>query len=135
MDFKLVCDSIFRLYLYADVCKMIHYSTDSNHAHELSDDLRNTIIDLSDELAEGFFGFYGKPRFSELTVKLDINSTDDLGKLCQNVIDVVEPLRKEFAKNNKLSGLVSLIDDFKQKLSKDTFLATFDKVSNYKLSK
>ena len=135
MDFKLVCDSIFRLYLYADVCKMIHYSTDSNHAHGLSDQLRYAIVEFSDELAEGGFGYYGKPRFSELSIKLDINSTDDLGKLCQNVIDVVEPLRTEFNKNEKLSGLVSLIDDFKQKLSKVSFLATFDKVSNYKLDK
>lgn len=135
MDFKLICDSIFRLYLYADVCKMIHYSTNSNHEHELSDNIRKAIMDFSDELAESIFGYYGKPKFNELSIKLDIQPTNDLGKLCQNVINVIEPLRKAFLKREKLSGLVSVIDDFKASMSKNTFLATFDKVSNYTLSK
>lgn len=135
MVYKAICDSIFRLYLYANACKMIHYSTDSNHEHELSDAIRNNIIDFADELAESTFGYYGKPKFSELTVNLDIQITNDLGKLCQNVINVVEPLRKDFQKNEKLSGIVSLIDDFKSSMSKNAFLATFDKVCKYTIAK
>ena len=135
MDFKTICDSIFRLYLCADMCKMIHYSTGSNHEHELSDNIRNVIIDFTDDIAESTFGFYGKPKFSDMSVKLDIQSTNDLGKLCQHVVNVVEPIRKAFLKNEKLSGVVSLIDDFKKEMSKSVFLATFDKVSNYTMSK
>lgn len=135
MDFKTICDSIFRLYLYADVCKMIHYSTVSNHEHELSDKIRDVIIDFTDDIAESTFGFYGKPKFSDMNIKVDIQSTNDLGKLCQHIVNVVEPMRKEFLKNEKLSGLVSLIDDFKTEMSKSVFLATFDKVSNYTMSK
>ena len=135
MDFKIICDSIFRLYLYSDVCKCIHYSTARNHEHELSDKVREDIISFADDLAEGVFGFYGKPKFGDMSIKLDIQSTKDLGKLCQNAVNVVEPLRTSFAKNDKLSGLVSLIDDFKQTMSKNAFLATFDKVSNYTMSK
>jgi hypothetical protein len=35
----------------------------------------------------------------------------------------------------KLSGIVSLVDGFKEKMSKLVFLGTFDKVSNTKLGK
>lgn len=135
MDFKTICDSIFKLYLYADCCKMIHYSTASNHEHELSDNVREDLLSFADELAESTFGFYGKPKFSQMSLKLDIQSTNDLGKLCQNTINLVEPIRTSFMKNEKLSGIVSLIDDFKQTMSKNVFLATFDKVSNYTLTK
>ena len=135
MEFKLICDSIFRLYLYADVCKMIHYSTRSNHEHELSDSIRDEIISFADELAEGFFGFFGKPKFGDMSIDVDIQKTNDLGKLCQLVVNVVEPIRTQSLKNDKLSGIVSIIDDFKQTMSKNAFLATFDKVSNYTMKK
>lgn len=126
---KNVYDAIFRLYLYADTCKIIHYTTDKNHGHELADEIRNEIIEFVDEFAEQFFGYYGKPRKSELTVKLDVKEEDNLDSICQDVIDVVEPLRNEFNKNNKLSNLVSLIDDFKGSMNKCKFLSTFDHLS------
>jgi hypothetical protein len=47
----------------------------------------------------------------------------------------VEIVRSECLKNDKLSGIVSLIDGFKETMSKLVFLGTFDKVSNIKLSK
>lgn len=135
MDFKVLCDSIFRLYLYADNCKMIHYSTDSNHEHELADKIRDNIIDFTDELAESTFGFYGKPKFNDMSIKHDIQVTNDLGKLCQSVVDIAEMIRETCVKKEKLSGVVSLIDDFKKDISKNVFLATFDKVSNYRMKK
>lgn len=135
MTFNAICDSIFRLYLYADMCKMIHYSTASNHEHELADDIREAIINFTDELAESTFGFYGKPKFSDMSIKLDVQSTNDLGKLCQYVVDIAEAIRKDFENNSKLSGIVSHIDDFKKDMSKNVFLATFDKVSNYQMKK
>ena len=105
------------------------------HGHELADEVRNTIMDFADELAEQFFGYYGKPRFEQLSIKHDIKIEDDLGKLCQNCIDTVEVVRTEANKNDKLSGIVSLIDGFKEDMSKLVFLGTFDKVSNVKLGK
>ena len=135
MNYQDVCDIIFKLYLYADTAKMIHYSIDSMHGHELADDVRDCIIDFADELAEQYFGYYGKPRFGQLTLKQDIKIEEDLGKLCQNCLDTVEIVRTESEKNNKLSGIVSLIDGFKEKMSKLVFLGTFDKVSNIKLGK
>lgn len=135
MDFKTICNSIFKLYLYADNCKMIHYSTDSNHEHELADKVRDCIIDFTDNLAESTFGYYGKPKFNDLSINQDISTTDDLGRLCQNAVDIAEAIRSDFSKDEKLSGIVSLIDDFKKEMSKNVFLATFDKVSNYQMKK
>ena len=134
MEISQISDIIFKLYLYADATKMIHYSTDSNHAHELCDKIRNTIVDFADELAEQSFGYYGKPSYSQLTKlnELDINETDDLGELCERATEIVDILKTEFSKIDKLSGLVSTIDDYKVAMQKNIFLCSFDKVSNYK---
>ena len=72
MSFQETCDIIFKLYLYADTAKMIHYTIDSMHGHELADDVRDTIIDFTDDLAEQYFGYYGKPRFSQLSINQEI---------------------------------------------------------------
>lgn len=135
MSFQETCDIIFKLYLYADTAKMIHYTIDSMHGHELADDVRGCIIDFADELAEQYFGYYGRPRFTQLSIKHDIKIEEDINKLCQNCVDLVEPVRSECEKNSKLSGIVSLVDGFKEKMSKLVFLGTFDKVSNIKLNK
>lgn len=135
MSYQETCDIIFKLYLYADTAKMIHYSIDSMHGHELADDVRDTIIEFADELAEQYFGYYGKPNFNQLSIKHDIKIDEDLGKLCQNCLDTVEIVRTECNKVPKLSGIVSLVDGFKEKMSKLVFLGTFDKVSNIKLGK
>lgn len=135
MNYQEICNIIFKLYLYSDTAKMIHYSIESMHGHELADEVRDTIIDFADELAEQYFGYYGRPNFNQLSIKHDIKIDNDINKLCQNCIDTVEIVRSEFNKNDKLSGIVSLIDDFKSKLSKIAFLGTFDKVSNVKLNK
>ena len=135
MSFQETCDIIFKLYLYADTAKMIHFSIDSMHGHELADEIRDAIIDFADELAEQYFGYYGKPNFNQLSIKHDIKIDEDLGKLCQNCLDTVEIVRTECNKVPKLSGIVSLVDDFKEKMSKFVFLGTFDKVSNIKLGK
>lgn len=130
-----ICDIIFKLYLYSDNTKLIHYSTDSNHEHEMADKIRETILSFVDDLAEQTFGYYGKPSFNDMTLIQDITIERDLSRICQKCIDVVSPIRTAFMKNDKLSGIVSLIDDFKGKLGQMTFLDTFDKVSNYRLTK
>lgn len=135
MNFQEVCDIIFKLYLYSDGAKMVHYTIDTMHGHELADQVRDCIIEFADELAEQYFGYYGKPRFGQLSLKHDVTISDDLGKICQDCVDIVNPLRSDFDKTEKLSGLVSLIDSFKEKVSKLVFLGTFDKVSNIKLGK
>lgn len=135
MQLKDICDIIFKLYLYADNTKMIHYSTDLNHEHELADKLRDKILSFVDDLAEETFGYFGKPSFNDMSLKQNISVEKDLSKICQQCINIVAPIRTNFDKNEKLSGIVSLIDDFKGDLGKMSFLGTFDRVSNYKLDK
>lgn len=130
--FEDVCDIVFKLYLYADITKMIHYSTGSNHCHELCDKVRDSIIDFADNLAEQFFGYNGKPSFNDMTIKHDVQLISDLGELCKKVAEMVDELRNQCSNNQKLQNIVSLIDDFKGEMEQDMFLATFDKVSNYK---
>lgn len=132
MEISQLSDIIFKLYLYADATKMIHYTTDKNHAHEMCDKIRNTIVDFADSLAEQSFGYYGQPTYSSLTKlnKLEINETDDLGELCDRASEIVDIVRTDFSKIDKLAGVVSLIDDYKGEMLKNKFLCKFDKVSN-----
>lgn len=130
---KEVCDILMSLYMYADVTKMIHYTTDKNHAHELCDTVRDDIVSFADDLAEQYFGYSGKPDFGDFDFNQSINKTNDLGELCNTVSGLVDEFRKECEKETKLSNIVSLIDDFKGDMAKDAFLATFDKVSEHKI--
>ena len=75
---KRIYDSIFRLYLYGITCKIIHYTCDKSHTHELSDDILDIITDFADNFAEQFFGATGKPDKSELTINLYVNDEDTL---------------------------------------------------------
>jgi DNA-binding ferritin-like protein len=128
-----VCDILMKLYMYADVTKMVHYTTDKNHEHELCDIIRDDITSFADDLAEQFFGYSGKPSFSDFSFDQAINKTDNLGELCKVVSELVDEFRGKCESEKKLSNIVSLIDDFKGDMSKDAFLATFDKVSDYKI--
>lgn len=127
-----ICDAVMRLYSYADATKMVHYSTTGNHYHELCDQIRDTILDFVDKFAEESFGYYGKPKYSDFKLRTDIKATESLDELCKNVLDMIASFRTEFDKDEKTSGLVSLIDDFKGDMNKLIFLSTFDKVSSYK---
>ena len=130
MQIKDICDAITRLYLYADVTKFIHYSTPKNHMHKLCDEVRDEILKFVDELAEICFGYLGKPSYNDFSIKTQIKPSDDLRELCDSVIGVVTPIRTDCNKDEKLSGVVSLIDDFLAYLGKAKFLCTFDKLSN-----
>lgn len=132
LEFKYICDTIFRLYLYADVSKMIHYSTEKNHTHQLADDLREAIEEFVDELAEQLFGYYKKPKFSDFTSlsKLKVENIDNIPALCQTLMDLTSAIRSKVKNHEKMGNVVSLIDDFQGSLNKFKFLATFDKNAN-----
>lgn len=131
MQIKDICDAVMKLYSYADATKMVHYSTTGNHYHELCDQIRDTILDFVDKFAEESFGYYGKPKYDDFKLTADVKATEDLEELCDNVLDMIAPFRTEFNKEDKLSGLVSLIDDFRADLGKLKFLSTFDKITSY----
>ena len=124
---------IVQLYLYADLTKKIHYTTAKNHMHELCDTVRDTILEFVDEFAEQMFGYNGKPKFNDFPrfESVKIKETTDITEICNSCTEVLELFYKENKDNDKLSGVISLIDDFKGDLNKLIFLSTFDKVSNY----
>lgn len=130
-----ICKTVFMLYLYADMTKMIHYSTEKNHIHELCDSVRDSIVNFADELAEQTFGFYGKPTFDEMSLNQPVHVTNDIGELCKHVIESIEYISTEYENDNEHSNIISLIDDFKGDLRKAIFLSTFDRVSGYKNNK
>ena len=125
-----ICDVVMKLFLYADMCKMIHYTTDKNHCHTLSDDTRDDIMKFADDLAEQAFGETGKPDFSDFTLKHDITVTNDISEVCIKCVELVNGLR---AKDTS-DSIKSLIDDFVGKMKQRTYLATFDGVSGKTLN-
>ena len=129
---KTVCNLIFRLYAYSDATKIIHYSTNSNHTHQLCDEIRDTILDFVDDLAEQSFGIIGKPSFNDMELTSDITVSDNLDGICTDAMASVEDYYSKCTKDPKMTPIVSLIDDFNGKMSQKKFLATFDKHSNYK---
>lgn len=130
MNKKDISKAVMQLFLYGDLCKMIHYSTKKHHCHVLCDTVRDEITEFADELAEQSYGILGKPSYSDFSLRNSVKKTSDIAQLCKNAVGVVEPLRKEIENKPKFSGIVSLIDDFKSKMAKDAYLASFDGVSS-----
>ena len=135
MNKKDIADIVMKLFLYADMCKMIHYSTRKMHCHKLCDEVRDTIMDFADDLAEKAFGITGKPEFNDFSLKMSVSTSNDIAVICKNVVKLVEELRQKIDGNDVYagSGIVSIIDDFKSDMAQKIYLATFDDVSNEKL--
>lgn len=128
MDIHNICDTVMRLYLYLPVLKRIHYTIDSSHGHRLCDEIYEAVLKFADDLAEKSFGWIGKPSYTDFK-DIDgysVNDDESLSKVCESIKDLVEPIRKEAEKDDKGSGIVSLIDDFKGEIDKMVFLTTFD---------
>lgn len=134
MEKNEICDIVMKLYLYGDMCKMVHYSTEKMHCHTLCDDVRDVITSFADELAEKAFGYTGKPSFDDFSLKMSINKSNDISAICQNASDLAEGLRKKISDDDKYSGIVSIIDDFKSDMAQKVYLATFDNVSDKRLN-
>lgn len=134
MEFNLkdFADNVMKLYLYADMLKAIHLSTDSYRCHELCDESQDEIREFIDEMCEQTYGYFGKPSFNDFKLEQNVYSESDLGKLLGRVMDIVTSLKGRYEKIEKLSGVVSLIDDFTGKLNQLVYLASFNKISDYK---
>lgn len=131
MTIKDFCKSVSRMYVYADMLKAIHLSTEKHWIHVYCDQFQDDIRSFLDDLCEQYFGYYGRPSFSDFDFEQEVYKEEDLSKLLKRVMDVVVQIQDEVKDKPELSGIVSLIDDFKGTLTKDTYLSTFDKMSNY----
>ena len=130
MQVKEICEAVTRLYLYADNTKFIHYNTPKNHMHELCDEVRDEILKFVDVLAETLFGFQGKPSYTDFSMNTKIDTSDDLRVICDKCAGIVALIKTECSKDDKLAGVVSLIDDFTAVLGQKKFLCTFDRLSD-----
>ena len=134
MNKKDIANVVMRLFLYADMCKMIHYTTRKMHCHKLCDEVRDCIMEFADDLAEKGFGHTGKPNFNDFSLRLSVKKSSDIAAVCKNVVSLVEGLRKDIENNSKYSGIVSIIDDFKSDMAQKIYLANFDNVSDARLN-
>lgn len=136
MNIKNVAELVMKLYLYSDMCKMIHYSAKKMHEHTLCDEVRDTIMEFADDLAEKAFGIIGKPNFNDFSLKLSVKKSSDIAEICKNVVKLVEELRQDIDGSDVYagSGIVSIIDDFKSDMAQKVYLANFDNVSDARLN-
>lgn len=131
MEIKAFCNKITELYLYADTLKFIHFSTKKHWLHKYCDEFQDTIRDFIDELSEQFFGFYGRPSFDDFSLDQDVELEEDAAKIMGKLMDIANEIQDEVKDIKNLSGMVSLIDDFKGNVNKMIYLAKFDDISNY----
>lgn len=136
MKYGDLCGCIVRFQLYADSCKMIHYTCQESHIHELSDKLRDTILEFSDSFAEQSFGLFGKPEMNDFNCvnSLKIETINTLSGICKKCTDLAEGIRDTMSSSKKANSILSLIDDFCGDLAQINFLATFDTHTNSKLT-
>lgn len=136
MNKKDIANIVMRLFLYADMCKMIHYTTRKMHCHKLCDEVRDTIMEFADDLAEKAFGITGKPNFNDFSLRLSVKKSSDIAEICKNVVKLVEELRQDIDGSDVYagSGIVSIIDDFKSNMAQKVYLANFDNVSDARLN-
>lgn len=127
---KTICDVVMKLFLYADMCKMIHYTTDKIHCHKLCDEVRDSITKFADDLAEQVFGQIGKPQYNDFSTKQNISLTRDIVDICKKCFVIANDLKK----TPMTDSTVSLIDDFCGEMSQKAYLGSFDDISNEKIN-
>lgn len=131
MDSRDLCGCILRFYSYADATKMIHYTTNSNHQHELCDELRSVILGFVDDFAEQMFGIVGKPSMQDFSEDIPLERIDYIEDICERCGDLAEVIKSHIEDDRRFDCICSLIDDFVGKVRQKQFLATFDHNANY----
>ena len=131
MSNKEFCESVVRLHLYSNVIKYIHLTTDIARLHTICDEIESKLRSFVDDLCEQYFGYFGKPKFKDFNYTSNIYEEEDLVKLLNRVYDIVSYIKDELSSIDKLSGIISLIDDFIGDINKYIYLCSFDKISNY----
>lgn len=130
MNNKILYESIVKMLLYADMVKLVHLTTERYSEHKLCDEVTDAIRSHCDELSEKSFGYFGGPKFKDFDIKQTVFTTDDLGEILGHVKDLLVILRDKY---KDVPCLVSVIDDFNGKLNQLCYLASFDKITTYKM--
>ena len=115
-----------RLEGYSTRIKECHWSAEHMATHKLCDDVRESLINYEDQIAEDFQGIIGfrikvgslKPVMPESN-----NIKDLLNELYKNVSDLYDILS---ARQNKLfNGIINILDDMIHTINTFAYLSTF----------
>lgn len=106
--------------------KLYHWTTHSFPRHKASDELFDSIINLSDKFMETYMGRYGRPKTTERNVlKLTLKPLNDK-TIIEYYKACVKYLETSFAKTltDKDTDLINLRDEILGKLNQTLYLFT-----------
>jgi hypothetical protein len=119
---KYYIDFICALHGYSIRVKEIHWNTTSNAEHLICDEINNCISDFEDNFTECCMGIEGKHFQIGKLLPMLPNS--------ESLIPLLKELEKDILKMKKLcndtteSGLVNILDDAMQNISKYKYRAS-----------
>lgn len=125
MHFELI--SFF--FSLSNTVKLYHWSTNLYSRHKSSDDLFNTITDLTDKFMEIYQGKYGKISKSiinEIDIKSKLISDDNFVMYLRNVSQFLEDIVKNKFLSSKDSDLLNIRDELLGEINKSIYLLTFN---------
>lgn len=125
MHFELI--SFF--FSLSNTVKLYHWSTNLYSRHKSSDDLFNTITDLTDKFMEIYQGKYGKISKSiinEIDIKSKLISDDNFVMYLRNVSQFLEDIVKNKLLSSKDSDLLNIRDELLGEINKTIYLLTFN---------
>ena len=106
--------------------KLYHWITHSHPRHKASDELFDSISELSDKFMETYMGKYGRPKFADrASLKLTLKAYTD-----KSIVDYykscVKYLETSFIQslNDKDTDLINLRDEILGKINQTLYLFT-----------
>lgn len=112
---------------FFDLCnntKLYHWTTHSHPRHKASDELFDSIIDLSDKFMETYMGKYGRP-IAKSAYKLSLKALTDK-TIVEYYKSCVKHLETTFVTSlsDKDTDLINLRDEILGKLNQTLYLFT-----------
>ena len=105
---KEILDYICSLHGYLIRLKEIHWSTESNSEHTISDEVSGKIGSLEDEFAETAMGHYGE-RIKINDLKPLLPRAEGLKPMLDELMDETVQMKKELDSDSE-AGLSSILD-------------------------
>lgn len=117
-------DFLSRLEGYHIKLKLIHWSTNSDSEHSLTDEIDKCVLGFEDEVAEILMGITGTKISSGLDA--DKPNTKDLKELLSELERDVLEFIDEYEGEKSNRGLIKVCDDFLSEIKKFKFKETLD---------
>ena len=121
------CETIIQVFFHMQLnIKLYHWSTDVFNRHKSSNDLHNSLLDLTDKFIEVYIGRYSRPEFKS-SFEIKVKQLNDL-----NIIDVLHEyikfLKYEIPKYIKEhdTDLLNIRDEILAEFNKTLYLFTLN---------